>query len=105
LPEDTSIETAQQIIVNSLSDNFGQKIKAEFPYLTDKQLSGLSINWRVLRMVGDEKSKLSIVIQMQHGGKLTAEDAEAVAEYARTIVEESVRVYFKMQSGKSSQQA
>jgi hypothetical protein len=87
-----------------LRGNFREKIKSEFPDLTEEQLNGLSINWRVLKVLGDEKSKLSIVIRMQHGGSLTAEMAQAVTEYGKTLVENTVKDHFKMQPGKSSQQ-
>lgn len=105
LPEDTSMETAQQIIMAVLHDNFMGKIKTEFPYLTEVQLEWLSIYWRVQQMIGDEKSTLSIVIRMQYGGDLTQEDAKAITEYGKTIVEKTVEHYFKMQPGESIQQS
>ncbi|KPK63134.1 hypothetical protein AMJ83_08205 [candidate division WOR_3 bacterium SM23_42] len=99
------METAQQIIMAVLHDNFMGKIKTEFPYLTEVQLEWLSIYWRVQQMIGDEKSTLSIVIRMQYGGDLTQEDAKAITEYGKTIVEKTVEHYFKMQPGESIQQS
>lgn len=87
-----------------LRDGFIQKIRSEFPSLTEKQLNGLSISWRILKVLGEERSKFSIVIQMQCGGSLTVEAAQAVTEYGRTIVEKAVKDYFEMQPGKASRQ-
>ena len=102
LPDDTSPETAQKIIGIVVRGNFVQKIKAEFPYLTDAQLSGVGLSWRWQRMLG-EKSRLSIVVQVKYGGGLTMDDAKVIAEYGKTIVEDAVRVYFDIQHGRSSQ--
>ena len=104
LPEEASPETAQKIIGIVVRGNFLQKIKAEFPYLTDAQLSGVGLSWRLQRMLGEGKSRLSIVVQVRYDGGLTMEDAEVIADYAKTIVEDAVRVYFDIQHGRSSQQ-
>ena len=103
LPDDASPETAQKIMGIVLRGNFLQKLRARFPYLTDAQLNGIGLHWRWHRILGEEKSRLSIVVQVKYGGGLTQEDAEAIADYAKTIVENAVRVYFDMQHGISSE--
>ena len=102
LPEKASPETAQKIIGIVVRGNFVQKIKDEFPYLTDAQLSGVDLSWRLQRMLGEE-SRMAIVVQVKYGGGLTMDDAKAIAEYGKTIVENVVRVYFDVQNGRSSQ--
>ena len=104
LPEDASPEIAQKIIGITVRGNFVQKIKAEFPHLTDAQLNRVGLHWRLRRILGEGKSKLSIVVQVKNNGGLTREDAEAIADYAKTIVENAVRVYFDIEHGKPSLQ-
>ncbi|UCF70226.1 MAG: hypothetical protein JSW49_08485 [candidate division WOR-3 bacterium] len=104
LPEDASDKAAQEIIKIVLRNNFGDKIRAEFPNLTKEQLDGLTVSWRRVKVLGAERSRLSIVIKIRYGGSLTTDDAREVTEYGRTIVEDAVKDYFELHGGKSLQE-
>ena len=94
LPEGTSLETARKIATSVWNDNYKEKIHNRFAHLTETQLNGLFINWRIFKPFrGDKKATVSIIVGIRYQGNLS--EAEAIVEYGTSIIEEAINKYFK----------
>lgn len=99
LPEGTTTEVAEQIINKIWKDDFLIKITSKYPHfnpaLKPKE-QGISLTWLKFSPADkSEKGTLSIHIEIKYKGSL--DNADQIADYAKSIVQTQVNEFFNNQ--------
>jgi hypothetical protein len=91
LPKDATLETAQKIGIIVWNDQYKEKVKSEFPYLSESQLDGLYINYEEQKSLTG--SKIYIKVGISYEGEI--DNVLGIVGYCRSIMEDAVNQYYQ----------
>ena len=86
LPEGTTLETAQEILKFIVEDGFNEKISKKFTNIDPSK-------HELVLLIQLRDMAAFVIVGIKYEGKL--DSAVEIAEYSKTIAEESINNYFK----------